>query len=205
MRGLHLAVVLGCRLLVAAAMAGGLACCAVTYAQTPGPQPAKKPDERAWGIPLNGQALSITTDKKTYAPLEPIILTIFFKNVGQKPVRVTEDNAFLNDYDIKVRQPDNDVCPWTAYGRRKHEVMTTATRGFNLEPGGERICILPLNRLFDMTRDAVYTIMVGRNVILANGGVFMAVSNRLEVKVDESLWLQKAPPEKAREQPGKGT
>ena len=40
-------------------------------------------DQRKWGTPVDGLALSIATDKPEYAPVEVVILRIAFKNVGK--------------------------------------------------------------------------------------------------------------------------
>ena len=49
--------------------------------------PAGQDAARAWGKPVEGQAISISTERSAYAPGDRVVVKIRFKNLGTKDVR----------------------------------------------------------------------------------------------------------------------
>lgn len=145
-------------------------------------------DKSVWGEPVLGQALSISTEKREYAPGEAIVLVIRIKKVG-----TNESPSFT--YDVRRQDavtmllPDGKQPPLTAEEeRRRKEPARDGAFGVRLKPGEERRRELELTRIFDMTAPATYTVSVRRHVVVGNGEDYARVqgevtSNRIAINV----------------------
>ena len=75
-----------------------------------------KGNKKTWGDEVEGQALSITTEKAAYAPAERIVLNVCFKNVGRRDVEVVIMDP-RRIYHIDVLLPDGKPAPLTLFGK----------------------------------------------------------------------------------------
>ena len=148
-----------------------------------------KSTENTWGTAVEGQALLISTDKAAYAPGKRIVLSVCFKNVGQKDVRVARTNP-LTIYRVAVLLPNGKKSAAHALWSSKRSRARLGSNALGtLKPGEETRVELELSRLFDFTLAGKYTVSVERSV-WKNGALsstVKAVSNKLEITVDESL------------------
>lgn len=161
----------------------------VVMAETDLKSEVKKPPERVWGKPVEGQRLSISAEKRTYCPGERIFLNICFQNVGQTDVEITVCRP-LGVFEINVLLPEGKPAPFTLKGKRSYDNSSMGSMSARVVKPQEQICTdIELNRLFDMTLNGKYSVTVRR--IVWKAGVFQrnlkAVSNTLEITVDESL------------------
>ena len=144
--------------------AAALALAAVALAE-----PSAKLEEdiskgRAWGRTAEGLALSIATEKRTYAPGEQIVLNVLLRNFGETPVLLIEQNP-LWSYRPTVLFPDGKKAPITIHGKTVSEDDVgsgISECGHLLEPGEMRCVEFVMNKLYDFTRSGKYTVSVRR-------------------------------------------
>lgn len=142
------------------------------------------------GPPVKGQAISISTEKATYAPEEPIVLRVRFENVWQEDVRVVHRHP-LDVYQLKALFADGKEVPWTLRGKRDLDASTLGSRSMaDLRPGEAETVELKLSRLLDFSLDGKYIISARR--LVWEGGVpgsypVEVTSNTLHITVDEKL------------------
>lgn len=121
-------------------------------------------ESRQWGETVDGQAVSIGTNKASFDPGEAICLNIVFRNVGQRDLNITEVGAPM-DYRIKVLLASGKEAPMTLLGKRAVAGFESAARNiFVLQPGKETHTQFRLDRIFDFSLDGKYTIVVDRYV-----------------------------------------
>ncbi len=141
------------------------------------------------GTPAEGQAISVACDKTTYAPEEPIVLTVCTKNVGNEDVRTWSSHP-LAVYRIKVLFAGKELVPWTRCGKKQLDVCGECSRSTgSLKPGEEACVQLNLSRLLDFSLSGKYTISAQRGVWSKSdeGKALTVTSNTLEILVDEKL------------------
>jgi hypothetical protein len=163
------------------------------------PDAKSEGSKKEWGEPVAGQVISIKTNGVEFAPEERIVLTVRYKNVGQKPVRTMFTGNEFATYDIDVLLPNGKETRKTLYGKRCSEesepgyVATSETQpGEEKSRGG-----IPLSRCFDFSLDGTYMIVV-RQILLQrgkDGEVLKATSNKLKVTINSRL--TKEPPSKS--------
>ena len=151
-------------------------------------------ENRAWGKPVEGQALSIATSKAAYACGEDIVVRMSLKNVGRTVVvdprhRCVPHCALY--YSFSVTVPGGEAVPMTRLGKVWFQPCESASGDHpfgwsgRLEPGGcfgERVS---LDWYFDMARPATYVVQAKWKVV-ANGGrlsLLQALSNKLEASI----------------------
>jgi hypothetical protein len=158
---------------------------------------AADPDDkskRQWGEPLNDQAISISTEKGEFAPGEKVILDIRYKNVGREDVQ-TWLTAWFAVYDIEVSDWNGKSVPLTRYGQRRMEThrMIGGVSSSPLHPGEEIDLRINLTRLFDLSNEDTYTVVVKRRLDFYDRkreeGVI--VSNKIEIRVRDRLATMK--------------
>ena len=162
----------------------------LALAQTkPGPE-MKEESKREWGEAVEGQAISISSEKATYAPGERIVATLSIKNAGRQDVDVTTA-AFLMLYDITVLLPDGKEAPLTLFGKRVTESSRSggSVSSQVLKPGEQISLEFDLSTLFDFSLDGKYTVWARRIVgkSAASKKPLMPSSNKVAITVDASL------------------
>jgi hypothetical protein len=144
---------------------------------------------QTWGKAVEGQAVSISSEKMAYAPGERILLHVRFKNVGRKEVRVLRAHS-LALYKVSLLLPDGKAAPWTLFGKRQLDGSGEGSRDVDILKVGEESRVeLELTRLFDLSLDGKYTVSVERAVWVDHvvRSALKATSNKLEITIDESL------------------
>jgi hypothetical protein len=161
------------------------------FAQEPNPVPAPV---QAQGV--EGYQLEISVQKESLSPLEPIVLNITLKNIGKEDVRIASITP-IADYQIEVRpmRPDlingqqvsKENAPLTLEGRRLMQGAMQASGRTELLRRGESVTVSleSLNRIFDMTLDGEYKIVVRRKVPQRSDTpkLVEVTSNPIEIKV----------------------
>jgi hypothetical protein len=151
------------------------------------PKAAHLDAKREWGKAVEGQALSIATEKTVYAPGERVVLNVAFKNVGQKIVFIGVD-YFFNSNSVKVMFADGKDVPLTSYGKLYAKRKGGSGFTFDAKPGEYLHIEIELNRMFDMTLAGKYRISVQRNITRENKELEeKATSNEIEIEINESL------------------
>jgi hypothetical protein len=160
-------------------------------ADAKGGQAGRVEEKRAWGEPVEGQALSIATEKAVFACGEDVVVQMRLKNVGRTvvvdPRHVCVAHCALY-YSFSVTLPNGAAAQMTELGRvwfqprewgsGDHPMGWTG----RLEPGecfGERVS---LDSYFDMTTPGKY-IVEAKWKVVANGGrlsLLQFLSNKLE-------------------------
>jgi len=150
---------------------------------------ASNPEKRQWGKAVEGQAISIATDKTVYAPGDRIVLTTTLKNVGRKDVEFWERGP-LATYEVKVLLPSEKEAPLTLYGQQAARAAKGGGSVFGgppLKSGEENSSSLVVSRFFDFSLSGKYKIserrFVGRDP--ASKEPYYAVSNEITIIVEE--------------------
>jgi hypothetical protein len=156
------------RLFVALPAIGVLGIATVAFAQTEANSDSKNEQvgKRRWGRTVEGQALSIMTNKNKYAPLELILLDVVLKNVAKVDIYYINGAHPFDMYTVKVLLPDGKEAPYTRFGnhlsqRRNHQPATTSSV---LKPGKQVSDSIELTRLYDMSLSGDYTISLQRQL-----------------------------------------
>ena len=151
-------------------------------------------EKRAWGKPVEGQSLSIATEKSIYAINEDIVVSMRLKNVGRgvvvdpRQVRVTH-KAW--EYCFNVVRQSGETVPMTELGRAWFDPNTLPMpeRRFGgrcvLKPGGFFGRDVMLDWYFEMGRPGRYIVQAKWKVV-ADGGrlsLLQVLSNKLEDSV----------------------
>lgn len=142
--------------------------------------------KREWGEPVEGQAISIATEKASYSPGERIVLNVCFKNVGENDVPGVLTSP-LHVYRITVLLPNQKEAPYTLFGKAHLGFPGGGGASTSvLRPQEERCAEIDLSRLFDMSRSGKYTVVATRSVW--KDGAFnkspRASSNKLEITLE---------------------
>jgi hypothetical protein len=103
-------------------LSAALVCSGALAGQQPSPEPG------GFAIGANPVAVTLATDKKTYAAKEPVKLTLTAKNPSRVPVRLTFNSGMKYDFEIrKGKAPSGDrVWQWSR-GRMFIQMVTFAT------------------------------------------------------------------------------
>jgi hypothetical protein len=159
------------------------------------PNPVRKESEKEWGKPVEGQAISIETNGVEFAPEDRIVLTVRYKNVGQKSVATLLTGNEFDMYDIRVLLPDGTETPKTLYGKLQSGESSSPQLPRNgdsvsFTQSGEENSLsgIPLSRYFDFSCDGTYRIIVKQLLDQRgkNGESLRATSNTLKITVSEN-------------------
>jgi hypothetical protein len=156
---------------------------------------------RKWGEPVEGQALSISTERLVFTSGDRISLNIRVRNVKDQKVEVNYD-AYMRPqfiFSVQVKFSDGRPVPLTQQGQK--ELRAEAERGMGsgrgvaLRPGEEtNFGDVVLTRLYDLTLAGKYTVSAKMKV-LKPGDEFAktdALSNNLEFTVSDTPYAQKS-------------
>ena len=164
--------------------------------------------EIGWGDAVDGQAISIATEKDVYEASERIVLTLRIKNVGEAEVPIRYPVPF--EYDLRVLLVDSPhakaidrrnapvvplkgAVPRTLYGVLQLERLGSTTgASAALKPGDHRAVQIDVNRLFDMSVAGKYTISAQRHVWKSRTSLpSKATSNTLEIAIKDRSFFER--------------
>ncbi len=160
-----------------------------------------------WGKTVAGYKMAIKTDKKLYRLGERISLEVRLTNVGKDTRRFlfSSDPFAALRIKITVLLPDGEKVPTTQYWDSIAAGGGSA-RSLTLKPGEVLVATgIHLNRLFDMSQDDTYTVVVSQRMpSRGKKKKFVNVtSNHIKVAIEEDEdydmpWQRKerAPPAK---------
>jgi hypothetical protein len=122
---------------------------------------------RQRGRTTEGFQLSIATDKPTYSLGSPILVSVLVRNVSSQPLWVWQTDVEA-DYEIECVGSDGKAVLLTPYGRRLHAPDRPILHAFDvtLKPAESIEHVLPLDKLYDVSRAGVYNVTVTRKVLV---------------------------------------
>ncbi len=142
------------------------------------------PKLEIWGAITNGFQLSLQLGKHEYRLGDPIIATIFLKNVRKTPATLAAFGP-TTDIKISVTYGDGKPVPRTRYGievDKSQEI--TASTPIVIESGKQFGYKIEVHTIFDMTAEGDYLITAKRQVPKESGkGVAEVMSNAVKVKI----------------------
>jgi hypothetical protein len=120
---------------------------------------------RKWGPITEGFQLSVAADKETYRLGNPVVMSVLVRNVSGRPLGFTQSDPQI-DYDVECVGSDGKIAPLTTYGQRFHgsESVIIHAGGVRLKPAESFEHVLPLDKLYDVSRVGMYNVTVTRKV-----------------------------------------
>jgi hypothetical protein len=144
----------------------------------------KKPDARKWGQAINEQMISIATDKDRFAPGDRIVLSVLYRNAGNRDVHVA-DIWGGSRYTYDVRRAGKRV-PLTQFGEVYGD-LPAGSAGGDLGAGQQVGFSINLGRILDFTLAGRYTIIVKKPMFPRDPKTPVLTSNEVVIEVDERL------------------
>ncbi len=90
-----------------------------------------------WGRETEGLTISLSTEKAVFESNDTIGLNISLKNTGPTPTAIVVRSPWI-DYDISVRDENNNELPKSAYAQQMRETAAEGLRRTQqLMPGEE--------------------------------------------------------------------
>jgi hypothetical protein len=156
--------------------------------------PATSPNDTtlpSWGPELDGVRMRISTSKSTFAPAEPIALTLELANDAQTDLATWPDdpNGDLQAYTVDMRTTTGFKPYNTEWGGlEQHQVQPRLIPSIIVNGGYSSTYTCKwLNRIFDMTRAATYVVSVRRRVVSPKDGktIIEVTSNAINIIVTD--------------------
>jgi hypothetical protein len=123
-----------------------------------------------WGPVLKGLQMSSRVDRSRYRADEPIMVEVVIKNTSKEVVFLGMSIDDQASFDIAVSLNESGAgglgrMPLTKYGARRFAPLNAAKNiPIRLKEGEERRYRFPLNRMYDMTLDGKYSVVVNRSI-----------------------------------------
>lgn len=120
---------------------------------------------RKWGANTEGFQLSIATDKAGCRLGQSIVVSVLLRNTSSHPLWFWQTDMEA-DYDIEIAGNDGKLAPLTTYGQRFHGPgrVDFHASAVTLKPAESIEQVLPLDKLYDVSRAGVYDVTVTRKV-----------------------------------------
>jgi len=113
-----------------------------------------------WGRETEGLTISLSTEKAVFESNDTIGLNISLKNTGPTPTAIVVRSPWI-DYDISVRDENNNELPKSAYAQQMRETAAEGLRRTQqLMPGEELTETLELDKAYDLKKPNRYTVSV---------------------------------------------
>jgi len=148
-----------------------------------------KPVVPVFGDPMKGLRLGVALDKPIYRQGENPLLRVTLLNSGDEAFPLTIAHGGMES-SINVRGPDGKSVPLTRFGEREAASTPYSYRISQLKPGQPMESFLVLNRLYDMSLEGTYTIVLSRviakegdrPIVLTSGTATLEMKGELSVK-----------------------
>jgi hypothetical protein len=155
--------------------------------------------------PSSGVSISLVSDKQHYDNYGPVYLRVTTKNVSKDSVSMIVDTKNVLDvYELTLlmpgnnldfRKPDNknksDVqkVDYTLYGKKLlAEKSKTPKQTTQVKPNEETAeSVIVLNRIFDMSTDGIYGLIVTRKIIDSAGKEQTISSEPLPIRIGQRM------------------
>jgi hypothetical protein len=161
----------------------------------------KKQD--SWSKSQYGVQISIITDKHLYNEYGPIFIKLISKNISKKNLSMKSDvfNVF-DAYELTLKTPSlnrdfrkskhkDDVqdAVLTLYGQKLFSEKSKKPKSMVIVKPDEEVAetVIVLNRIFDMSEDGIYGLIVSRKFIDENGKEQTVTSDPLPIRVGTAL------------------
>ncbi|MDR2641252.1 MAG: hypothetical protein LBC74_00495, partial [Planctomycetaceae bacterium] len=159
---------------------------------------------RVYSKPLHGVSISLVSDKRHYENYGPVCLRVSTKNVSHDSVSMIVDaKNVLDVYELVLLTPGrnrdfrkpaakdkNDVqkVAYTLYGKKLlSEKSKTPKKTISVKPNEETAeSVIVLNRIFDMSADGIYGLIVTRKIIDAAGKEQTILSEPFPIRIGQS-------------------
>jgi hypothetical protein len=128
---------------------------------------AQEGGSKSWGPQSGAFRLSLSSDRQTYMIGDPINVTVTLRNVTEEPAPIAFTRpAFF--YDIDIRLPFPTWMPFKPRATMTEAGMNARTgsfhpggmSGFPMRPGGQMTHDFELEKMFNMTAQGEYHIVL---------------------------------------------
>jgi 6-phosphogluconolactonase (cycloisomerase 2 family) len=140
-----------------------------------------------------GLQLSAWMEQEVFNADMPVRLNVTLHNTTDAPVALGTLASDLVNFTIKVTDEKGQPVPLTAYGRELLQMSAIAgeNRQLTLGAGQTRPYLFLLTRLYDLSRDGIYTVQVQRHLDMQQGtaDVPIATANSVQFQVTEPYRL----------------
>jgi hypothetical protein len=132
-----------------------------------------------------GLQLVVKTEKATFTPGEPIVLSVVARNHSAKPLFIVDTYHPEWDTKFQVRNEAEESAALTEDGERlTKSIAIFRDIRVEINPGDEVQKDFVINKLFEMTAPGTYSITVKRSFCFSGTDVFMvAMSNIIKVTI----------------------
>jgi hypothetical protein len=124
-------------------------------------------DKKNWGDAVEGFQIALELDKSEVPEGEPILATVFIRNVSEKPlsyfVSIPERNSRIVVTDQTGQELAQKRTAKTAFSDR-----IIASKNYTTQPGHQRQYTIRLDQLFDFKSSETYSVRVHRVVPKTN-------------------------------------
>jgi hypothetical protein len=133
---------------------------------------ATRADEPAtdWGPVLKGLQMSSRVERSRYRADEPIMVEVVIKNTSKEVVFLGMSVDDQASFEVVVSLNESGAgglgrMPLTKYGAWRFAPLDAAKNiPIRLKEGEERRYRFPLNRMYDMTLDGNYSVVINRSI-----------------------------------------
>ncbi len=123
-----------------------------------------------WGDSVDNAQLGVVLSAENYAPWAEVALTIYLKNNSATDEINLAGQFVWTDFAINVFYSDQSPVPRSAFAK-SIDLSESFSRILQPLAAGEILTLtLPLNRLFDLTIEDDYEVVVSRNVQFGDNG-----------------------------------
>jgi hypothetical protein len=166
--------------------------------------------KKNWGNQTQGITISAVTNQNHYKNYTPILLQIATKNIDNHVLKLVSDmDNIFNVYDLKLKTPGFNkdfrdtkerLEGWkyeyavkdaalTLYGQKLFSEKSKEPKPIVTVKPGEEVAetVIVLNRIFDMSEDGIYGLIVSRKIIDENGKEQTVTSDPLPIRVGTAL------------------
>ena len=139
-------------------------------------------EERQWGHPVEGCALSISVPSPELRAGQGVELTFVFRNAGTVEITLPRVSRW-NDYGLTVKRGWGEA-PRTPFGEQALRAQPRGASASFLEPGQQRAGTLELDRLYDFTQPGRYAVEASKTLPSPSGtGFITVVSNAISFEI----------------------
>jgi hypothetical protein len=158
---------------------------------------------KKWSKTSNDIIFSLVTDKQHYKEYESTYLRITTKNISTSSLSMVNNTKNVFDvYEITIKTPglnhdfrrleskgDVKKVELTLYGKKLMSKKSKEPKPMVTVKPGEEVAetVIVLNRIFDMSEDGIYGLIVSRKFIDENGKEQTVTSDPLPIRVGNAL------------------
>jgi hypothetical protein len=158
---------------------------------------------KKWNKPEYRVTISLMTEKEKYEDYNPISIQLATKNIAKHNLSMPVDiTNILDVYELMLKTPglnrdfrkpkhkdDVQDAKLTLYGQKLFSEKSKEPKPIVTVKPGEEVAetVIVLNRIFDMSEDGIYGLIVSRKIIDENGKEQTVTSDPLPIRVGTAL------------------